>query len=193
MNLAVNQKRAAQQGLGRLLAESDYHIVMSTTASSFYCHNCADGLGLLQGLTTPSTSPTPYQVTKAEKHTRPLSLSTGVHSVLLSGSTNAYTSFENLAVREGFLEVEPPGVRTLQYQTTAPIGIVYHGGTPYSVADSFRRVLSTAPGRAHGYPVASSGWSGVRCNSCSVALSSATASTAGAGPQRPTKLWSNGQ
>ena len=147
-------------------------MMMSTTASNFYCHNCAGGLGLLQSLTTPSTSPTPYQVTKAEKHTRPFSLSTGVHSVLLSGSTNDYTSFEKLAVWEGFLEVEPSGVRTLQYQATAPIGIVYHAGAPYSVADSFRRVLSTDPGRAHGYPVASSDWSGVRCNSCSVPLSS---------------------
>ena len=152
--------------------ESDYHMVMSTTASSFYCHNCADGLGLLHGLSTPSTSPTLYQTMKAEKHARPLSLSTGVHSVLLSGSTDEYTNFENLAVLQGFLQIEPSGVRTLQYQTTAPIGIVYRGGAPYASADSFRRVLSTDFGRAHGYPVASSDWSGVRCNSCSLVLRS---------------------
>ena len=145
---------------------------MPTAHSIFYCHDCADRLGLLTGLSAPSSTPTVYQVAKAEKHTRPLSLSTGIHSVLLSGSTNEYSYLENRAIQTGFLEVEPTGTWTLQYQTTGPIGMVYRGGSSDVVADSFRRVLSTDSGRAHGYSVPSSGWSGVRCHSCSVALTS---------------------
>lgn len=152
--------------------ETDYHLAMTTIGSSFYCHSCADHLGLLGGLHAVSSNPSAYQVEKAEKHTRPLSLSTGVHSVLLSGSTSEYEHLERVTVGAGFLELEPSGVRTLTYQTTGTIGVLYRGGSEYALADSFRRVLSTDPGRAHGYAVPSSDCMRFRCNSCSVALTS---------------------
>lgn len=145
---------------------------MITSESSFYFHSCADRLSLLGGMDAVTSNTSTYQGEKAVKHSHPLSLSTGLHSVLFSRSTSEYEHLGRLTVRTGFLELEPSGMRTLTYQTTGPIGMLYRGGSPYVLADSFRWVLSTDPGHAHGYAVSSSGYVVLRCNSCSVALTS---------------------
>ena len=145
---------------------------MFTAESSFYCHPCADNSGQLNGLHSLSSSPTNYQISKAEKHTRLLKFSTGVHSVLISGSTSDYEHLGRMAVEKGFLEIEPSGIRTLIYPTTDPIGMVYDNGCLESLANSFRWVLSTNSGRAHGYAVSSSDYMGRHCNGCAIALTS---------------------
>jgi hypothetical protein len=93
-----------------------------------------------------------------------------MHSVLDSGSTADYDRFDGLAFASGFLEVEPSGVRTLTYPSTGPIGTIYRNGVPYFPAENFRRVLSTDPGRAHGYAEASSNYVGAVCRVCGVKL-----------------------
>jgi hypothetical protein len=145
---------------------------MPFTGSTFYCHACATRLGLLHGLHPASTAPSTYQQDKALKHTRPAVLSTGIHSVLNSGSTAEYDSLDRAAYDHGFLEIEKSGVRSLIVQTTAPFGTVYRGAIPAEAADSFRRVLSTDIGRAHGYPESSTSYSGAVCANCSISLTS---------------------
>jgi hypothetical protein len=138
--------------------------------STFYCRPCADRLNLMAGLSPPTTAPTANQVSKVEKHVRPLVLSTGKHSVLDSGSTADYDQFDSLAFAAGFLEIEPTGVRTLTYPTTSPIATVYLDGVPLGHATNFRRVLSTDPGRTHGYTELSSRYSGAVCAACGIKL-----------------------
>jgi len=145
---------------------------MAFIGSTFYCRACADRRGLLGGLHPLSTAPSTYQQEKALKHTRPAAVSTGIHSVLNSGSTAEYQSLEQRAYDRGFLEVERSGVRTLIVQTTAPVGTVYRGAVAAEAADSFRRVLSTDSGKAHGYPESSTSYSGVACADCSISLTS---------------------
>ena len=143
---------------------------MAYTGSTFYCRACADRLGFLTGLNPVSSSPSTYQGDKAVKHTNPTALSTGLHSVLNSGSTAEYRSLEQLTYNHGFLEVERSGVRTLILQTTAAIGTIYDNAARVGGADSFRRVLSTDSGSAHGYPESSTSYSGITCANCSARL-----------------------
>jgi len=147
-------------------------LLMSYTGSKFYCHPCAERLALLGCLNEPTSAPSTFQVDKAEKHTRPLHISSGLHSVLRSGSTSEYEHLGKRAVEAGILEFEPSGVRTLIYPTTSPIGTVYRAGSPDDSADFFRWVLSTDSARAHGYPVPSSDYVGITCASCATALTS---------------------
>jgi len=143
---------------------------MAFTGSTFYCRTCADSLGLLCGLHPLSSTPSTYQYDKAVKHSRPSALSTGLHSVLNSGSTAEYQSIDQQAYDRGFLEVERSGTRTLILQTTAPLGTLYNGGIAAGAADSFRRVLSTDSGKAHGYPDSSTNYAGIQCANCSIPL-----------------------
>ena len=145
---------------------------MTTTGPTFYCHSCADRLGLLGGLHPMSSSPSTYQYDKALKHTQPATLSTGAHSILNSGSTAEYQLLEQRTYQRGILEVEGSGVRTLILQTSAPLGTLYNNGAPAGIADSFRRVLSTDSGKAHGYPESSTNYAGIQCASCSNSLTS---------------------
>jgi len=145
---------------------------MSHTGSKFYCHPCAARLGLLGGLNEPATAPSTFQVDKTEKHTRPQNISSGLHSVLRSGSTSEYERLGKRAVEAGILELEPSGDRTLIYPTTSAIGTLYRSGSPNDSGDCFRWVLSTDAGRAHGYPVSSSDYAGIRCATCVTALTS---------------------
>lgn len=144
--------------------------LMSYAGSKFYCHSCAERFGLLGGLNEPTSAPSTFQVDKAEKHVRPPYISSGRHSVLRSGSTSEYEYLGKRAVETGILELEQSGVRTLIYPTTSAIGTLYRTGSPDASADSFRWVLSTAPDRAHGYPVPSSDYAGITCANCATAL-----------------------
>lgn len=146
--------------------------LMSYTGSNFYCHPCAERLDLLGGLNGPTSAPSTYQISKTEKHTRPPSLSSGLHSVLHSGSTSEYEYLGKLAVRAGILELEPSGTRTLIHQATSPIGTLYRAGSSDVSANFFRWVQSTDFDRAHGYPVPSSDYAGVTCANCATALTS---------------------
>lgn len=118
---------------------------MTNIESTFYCHDCADALGLLRGLHPVSSSPSTYQYEKALKHTRPAALSTGDHSVLNSGSTAEYQSLEQLAYERGVLEVERSGVRTLIVQTSAVNGTLYNNGSPVGFNDSFLSCFPQIP------------------------------------------------
>lgn len=145
---------------------------MAMTGSTFYCRACADRLGLLSGLHPVTSTPSTYQYDKALKHTQPTALSTGMHSVLNSGSTAEYQQLEQRAYEHGSLEVERSGVRALMLQTTTPAGTLYNNGVQAGFSDSFRRVLSTDVGKAHGYPESSTNYAGVLCVNCSISLTS---------------------
>lgn len=146
--------------------------LMGHTGSKFYCHPCAEQLVLLGGLHKPTSAPSTFQVEKAEKHARPPYISSGLHSVLRSGSTTEYEHLGKLAVEAGILELEPSGARTLIYPTTTIIGTLYRAGSLDASADFFRWVLSTDSDRAHGYPVPSSDYAGIACANCATALTS---------------------
>jgi hypothetical protein len=107
------------------------------SGSTFYCRNCADKLGLLSDLQPVTTAPSTYQIDKALKHTRPTALTTGIHSVLNSGSTADHQAFEQRTLDRGFVEFEESGKRALILQTTGNIGTVYQGGACAGAADSF--------------------------------------------------------
>jgi hypothetical protein len=155
-----------------LSANTSNHLHMTMTERIYYCHACADQLGLLSDLHPVDSSPSTYQNDKAIKHTHPAVLSTGAHSVLNSGSTAEYQLLEQRAYKHGFLEIDGRGVRALISQTTAPVGTLYNNAVPAVVTDSFRRVLSTDSGRAHGYPDSSTNYDGIYCTNCLISLTS---------------------
>ena len=144
----------------------------STTGSTYYCHECAERHGLLNGLHPPSTNPSSFQIVKARKHAGPTSTSTGINSVLNSGSTAEQDYLARRALEAGFLEVEANGCRSLVYQSSADVGTRFESATPTEQLDSFRWVLSTASTLAHGYPVSSAKYSGATCVDCSCSVSS---------------------
>ena len=144
---------------------------LSTTyGSAFFCHACADSRELLHGLHLTGTAPSSYQTQKARKHVGPASTSTGVNSVLNSGSTDEYDNLARWALQEGILEIEPNGARSLVHLSTGNLGTRFDAGVPKDGLDSFRWVLSTGSTLAHGYPVSSRQYSGVVCSSCGCAL-----------------------
>lgn len=145
----------------------------STSAgSTFYCHACAGNLGLLNRLHLIGSSPSTYQTAKAAKHAGPTSTSTGVNSVLNSGSTAEQDYLARMALQEGFIEVEATGCRSLVYQTTCHIGTRYEATSPTLELDSFRWVLSTSYSLAHGYAESSTRYSDVTCAACGSAVTS---------------------
>lgn len=139
---------------------------LSSAGSKFYCHACADGQGLLVGLHLTSSSPSSYQTEKAAKHSGPTSTSTGINSVLNSGSTSEYDSLAQLSLQNGFVEVEPSGCRSLVYVSTGYLGTQFNSTSPSLQLDSFRWVLSTESSLAHGRPDSSTRYSGVKCTGC---------------------------
>lgn len=143
---------------------------LTTASSTFYCHVCADGHGLLSGLHLTSTIPSSYQTAKASKHSGPTSTSTGINSVLNSGSTVEYDQLARKALQEGFVEVEPSGCRSLIYKSTSHLGTQFNASVPSLQLDSFRWVLSTGSSLAHGYPLSSTQYSGVKCSGCGCAV-----------------------
>jgi len=138
----------------------------TTTGSAFYCHSCAENQGLLNGVNLTSTSPSTYQIDKAEKHSGPISTEKGYNSVLNSGSTAELDSLSRKALNEGFVEVEQSSVKSLVYQSTSIIGTGSNSSSPVRQQDSFRWVLSTDSSKAHGYPVESAKYKGVKCSKC---------------------------
>ena len=139
---------------------------MTFRSSTFYCRSCADAGGHLAGLLVPSTARSAHQLSKEQKHTRPQTLSTGLHSVLVSGSTRDYQQLAERTFNEGFLEIEPRGTRALILQTTVQIGWRYKNRKPVIALDSFRWVLSTGATVAHGRPVSSTEYRNARCKLC---------------------------
>lgn len=138
----------------------------ATASSTFFCHACADSRGLLQGLHLTSTAPSSYQTDKARKHVGPTSTSTGINSVLNSGSTSEYDDLARRALREGILEVEPNGSRSLVYLSTGNIGMRFEASAPKESLDSFRWVLSSDSSVTHGRPVNSTEYHGHVCSVC---------------------------
>lgn len=149
---------------------------MSTTSSTYgsesFCHACADGRGLLDNLYLTSTAPSSYQIEKARKHVGPASTSTGMNSVLNSGSTVEYDHLAHEALQNGILVIEPNGARSLIYLSTVNLGTRFEASSPKNSLDSFRWVLSTGSSLAHGYPVSSKEYSGLMCSGCGCAISS---------------------
>lgn len=144
----------------------------ATSGSTYYCHECAEQHGLLNGLHLTSTSPSTFQITKARKHTDPTSTVAGINSVLNSDSTAEQDYLARMALEAGFIEVEASGCRSLVYQSSAIIGTRFESASPVERLDSFRWVLSTASSLAHGYPVSSTQYSGATCAVCSCQVSS---------------------
>ena len=140
---------------------------LSTTyGSTAFCHTCADSRGLLSGLYLTSTAPSSYQMEKATKHAGPVSTSTGINSVLNSGSTVEYDNLARKALQEGILVIEPNGARSLVYLSTGNLGTHFDAGVPKDDLDSFRWVLSSGSTLAHGYPVSAKEYGGVLCSGC---------------------------
>jgi hypothetical protein len=142
----------------------------STACSTFFCHACADSRGLLHGLHLTSTAPSNYQTEKARKHVGPTSTSTGLNSVLNSGSTSEYDDLALSALQKGILEIEPNGSRSLVYQSTGNLGTCSDAGSPKEYLDSFRWVLSSGSSLAHGRPVSSREYLGHICSDCGSTL-----------------------
>ncbi len=142
----------------------------STIVSTYFCNACADSHGLLNGLHLLSTAPSSYQIEKARKHVGPTSTSTGINSVLNSGSTSEYDNCARKALQEGILEIEPNGCRSLVYLSTENLGKRFDAGIPADRLDSFRWVLSTGSSLAHGHPVNSIEYNGLKCSVCGCAL-----------------------
>ncbi len=138
--------------------------------SSYFCNACASAHGLLAELRLPSASASPLQERKAQKHIGATIGSTGVTSVLDSGSTADLDKYTRLALAHGFLEVEIDGSRTLTYPTTGQIGTQFAAGAPGAALDCFRLVLSTASSLGHGYPVSSTQYAGAKCAQCGATL-----------------------
>lgn len=126
---------------------------------------------MLNGLHLTSTSPSSYQTEKARKHAGPSSISTGINSVLNSGSTSEYDNLARRALHEGILEVESNGARSLVYLSTGNLGARFDAGAPKESLNSFRWVLSTGSSLAHGRPVSSTEYLGYVCSVCGRALS----------------------
>ncbi len=149
---------------------------MSTTthssSSTLFCHACADRHGLLSGLHVASTNPSTYQGDKAMKHAGPTSTSTGLNSVLNSGSTSELDYLARKALQEGFLEIERGGSRSLIYELTCYLGTQFNAATPGAQLNCFRFVLSSASSLGHGYPVSSTKYTGATCAGCGCAVSS---------------------
>ncbi len=149
------------------MGSSSMSSMQSSIESTFYCHSCADDRGLLSGLHLVGQVPTTYQVDKARKHAGPASTSTTeLNSVLNSGSTGDLDRLAANALARGFIEIEPNGVRTLVYQSRGQIGTQFDARTPSLSLDCFRWVLSTDARQAHGYPVSSTQYGGVKCVGC---------------------------
>lgn len=144
----------------------------ASNGSTYYCHDCAEQRGFLNDLHLISTSPSSFQVAKARKHAGPTSTSTGINSVLNSGSTAEQDNLSRRALGAGFVEVEDNGCRALVYQSSACLGTRFESGVPTKPLDSYRWVLSTASSLTHGYPVSSTQYSGATCVVCSCAVSS---------------------
>lgn len=144
----------------------------TTIGSTFYCHRCADSLGLLSGLHLTSTSPSDYQIQKATKHLGPSSTFSGVNSVLNSCSTGEVDRLSRKALEEGFLEVEPNGCRSLVYQSSCNVGTEFHSTEPTIPLDSYRWVLSTSSSLAHGRPDSSTRYEEIKCSLCGSAVTS---------------------
>lgn len=138
--------------------------------SRFYCHPCADRLGLLVDLYATSTKPSSYQTAKASKHCGPMSTFSGINSVLNSGSTAEYDRLAQLALDGGIVEVEPNGCRSLVYKSSVYLGTQFNSTTPTLPLDSFRWVLSSGSSLAHGRPDSSTRYSGVKCMQCGCLL-----------------------
>jgi hypothetical protein len=138
----------------------------SCTGSTFYCHICADGLGLFEGLHLTSINPSSYQTAKAVKHTGVTLSSTGINSVLNSGSTAEYDDLSRKALAHGFVEVEANGCRSVIYQSNRHIGTRHEAGVASAQLDSFRWVLSSASSLAHGRPDSSTSYSSAACAAC---------------------------
>ncbi len=143
----------------------------STTISpTYFCHACADSRGLLNDLHLVSTAPSSYQIEKAKKHVGPTSTSTGINSVLNSGSTAEYDNLAHKALQKGILEIEPNGCRSLIYLSTENLGTQFDAAVPTQQLDSFRWVLSTGSSLAHGRPVSSKQYGGLTCSGCGCAV-----------------------
>jgi hypothetical protein len=143
-----------------------------TMSSTFFCHACADRQGMLNDLHLVSTNPSTYQIDKARKHVGPTSSSTKINSVLNSSSTADLDHLASNALREGFLEVECGGTRSLVYQSTGYLGTQFIAAIPALPLDSFRFVLSTSSSLGHGYAVSSTQYDGVTCFECGCAVTS---------------------
>lgn len=145
---------------------------LSSTGSTYYCHECANSHGLLNDLQLTSTNPSSYQSEKASKHSGPTSTSTGLNSVLNSGSTTEYNQLARKALQEGFVEAEANGCRSLTYKSTGYLGKKFNAGIPECELNAFRWILSSSSSLAHGYPVSSTLYSGIKCSCCGHALTS---------------------
>lgn len=144
----------------------------ATIGSMYYCHECAERHGLLNDLQLTGSNPSTFQIAKARKHAGPTSTTTGINSVLNSGSTAEQDYLSHKALEAGFVEVEANGCRALVYQSSAYIGTRFDSAAPTEQLDSFRWVLSTGSSLAHGYPVSSTKYSGATCVACSCSVSS---------------------
>lgn len=138
--------------------------------STYFCHECSESRGLLNGLHLTPVTPSAFQTAKAAKHVGPESNSTGRNSVLNTSSTAELDQYAKLALQHGFVEIEQGGCRSLTYPTTGTIGKRFLPGSPTLPLDSFRFVLSSATSLAHGYAVASSDYLDATCSGCGVRL-----------------------
>jgi hypothetical protein len=127
---------------------------------------------MLSGLSLTASSPSTYQTDKAHKHAGPTSTYDGINSVLNSSSTAEIDYLSRRARQDGVLEIKATGCRSLILFAHNYIGTEFNSRTPTRPLDSFRWVLSTSSSMAHGYPVSSTKYTGIKCAACGSAITS---------------------
>ncbi len=138
--------------------------------STYYCHLCALGLGLLQNVFTSDPLQSPYQYGKFQKHTE-LSTSYSLQSVFGSTSTGEYADYVVRAGSSGAVEIDDRGRRNLIVLATSPTGVEYRHGVKRATADAVKVVLSSAADQVHAFPFSFSNAHTERCLNCGAALS----------------------
>ena len=131
----------------------------------YYCHDCADVLGLLQDYPVQPSIGTTYQQDKYFKHTVP-STQYPLQSVFTSPSTEEYGQYIVDASSAGSVEIDDMGRKNIIFVVGANSGFRYEYGQLKKPLDAVKIVLSSSTGKIHAYPEGSTSFSTQRCAKC---------------------------
>ena len=134
-------------------------------AKRYYCHKCAQQLGLTNDLPTGKVIQTPYQYNKYLKHTVEGS-TYRIHSIFSDPSTSAYADHIVNAMCEGAVEIDDFGRKNIIWCAGRHTGFRYESGKLIRPSDAVKVVLSSDINLVHAFPENSTTFNTEACSEC---------------------------